>query len=75
MQIYVGSSENRNNSDSLRFSNILLSDVISGLSLHSVDLDDIPDAMSPIMGRTDSTGLSAHSAVGRRKSVGKTEIL
>ncbi|CAI2339835.1 unnamed protein product [Caenorhabditis sp. 36 PRJEB53466] len=46
-------------------------DVISGLSLHSVDLDDIPDAMSPMMGRSDSTALS-HNAVGRRKSVGSS---
>ncbi|PIC44638.1 hypothetical protein B9Z55_004941 [Caenorhabditis nigoni] len=49
--------------------------VISGLSLHSVDLDDIPDAMSPMMGRSDSSavlGSTAHSAVGRRKSVGSS---
>lgn len=49
-------------------------DVISGLSLHSVDLDDIPDAMSPMMGgRTDSSAvLAGHNAVGRRKSVGSS---
>ncbi|EGT53943.1 hypothetical protein CAEBREN_30422 [Caenorhabditis brenneri] len=48
--------------------------VISGLSLHSVDLDDIPDAMSPMMGgRTDSSAvLAGHNAVGRRKSVGSS---
>uniref|UniRef100_A0A1I7U5J4 Rap-GAP domain-containing protein n=1 Tax=Caenorhabditis tropicalis TaxID=1561998 RepID=A0A1I7U5J4_9PELO len=48
-------------------------DVISGLSLHSVDLDDIPDAMSPMMGRSDSSAmLGQHTAVGRRKSVGSS---
>ncbi|NP_001334205.1 Ral GTPase-activating protein subunit alpha/beta N-terminal domain-containing protein [Caenorhabditis elegans] len=49
-------------------------DVISGLSLHSVDLDDIPDAMSPMMGRSDSNAVlsGGHNAVGRRKSVGSS---
>ncbi|KAF1764940.1 hypothetical protein GCK72_004891 [Caenorhabditis remanei] len=46
--------------------------VISGLSLHSVDLDDIPDAMSPMMGRSDSSAVLSHQAVGRRKSVGSS---
>ncbi|CCG28092.1 Rap-GAP domain-containing protein [Caenorhabditis elegans] len=48
--------------------------VISGLSLHSVDLDDIPDAMSPMMGRSDSNAVlsGGHNAVGRRKSVGSS---
>lgn len=47
--------------------------MISGLSLHSVDLDDIPDAMSPMMGRSDSNAVlsGGHNAVGRRKSVGE----